>query len=224
MAHLASELVHLGAELYDAKDIDYSWCISNPANTPKPRAQINGAAGDPLCVSGSHENGKADTAASISLASTPAETPSEEMAPTLRRQVDSDTSLVPSTRSLDTGSTMVNSTTGLGNGPPPPISGTGPASKMRQSGEAHRSLSSTSLSLGSQHVLYRHPSGGGSASEEGAGAQWNNAFGVVADGDVRTFAVELTKMQWKIFVAIRVSRPGLMWGEYWQLTISRETF
>ena len=57
--------------------------------------------------------------------------------------------------------------------------------------------------------MYRHPSGPsgvlGLGQEEGTAAQWATAFAVVADGDVRTFAVELTKMQWRVFLAIRVS-------------------
>ena len=53
----------------------------------------------------------------------------------------------------------------------------------------------------------------GASSEDGmaAQAQWATAFAMVADGDVRSFAVELTKMQWRVFMAIRVSFTSLIY-------------
>jgi hypothetical protein len=212
MAHLTAELVHLDADLHGARDIDFSWCISNPANKPKTPSDSNGST---LANDGPQLEMPAQ---GVSLASTPADTPLDESAPNIRRQVDSDTSLVtPSTRSDTTPANSIHAssgTTGMNGSPAPPL----PGSKMRQSAEAMRSVSSSSVSLGSQHAVYRHPSGSGASGtgmsagnvgasglEDGTAAQWAAAFSLVADGDVRGFAVELTKMQWKVFMAIRVS-------------------
>lgn len=215
MAHLTAELIHLGTDLDGPRDIDYSWCISNPAN--KPKALSDTATGSAIADGPLLELPARDT----SSTSTPADTPISENAPAAPQQAQSVTSLVsPSTRSDSTPTNSIHGSAGIsgthGAVPPVPLQAAG--SKLRQSSErAVRSVSSSSISLAGQHLMYANPIGNGhsagangtngASSEEGtaAQAQWATAFAMVADGDVRSFAIELTKMQWRVFMAIRVS-------------------
>jgi hypothetical protein len=177
MAHLAAELVQIEQTLYSIIDVDRSWALGGRSSSSRNNDDpLPSSTGTELVI---------DNDVLYELDSSVTRSDSERLT---KESTPSTKSM--STSSLggfDTDSAMsMSMSAGLGAAAPPlPRNGS-----RSGSGSESRLMS------------------GWTADDRGEDlgfARWAHAFAFVVNSDPRVFAVELTRMQWRLFSDIRVS-------------------